>query len=242
MKKRIIPALAVLMCLNSVAFASSTSEYSGSGDNQAHVTDAGQYKTVVISKLPDDGSTPANTADSSIVYINQTTSSAFTSTIDFAIKENPSYGKYKVRLGSPSGAIETSYFYIGVDTPNSETDVAMTRVGEENIKEGYWNVGYVLETDFTTYNNANAVKVAYDEAENTTYANDSVNKVIIIGGYNKEAEKPNSYLGDWPQTILSGSGEVKLAFQINYVPTEYKDSITAYLSQNTVSDRKLVAE
>lgn len=237
-------ALAVASIISVTAFADSTATYTGSSDNEAEVTDADNYSVVLISKMPDNGSQSSVLNEGNLVYADQAVGNFSAATMNFMIKENPSYGKYKVQLISSSGDTETTYFYIGIDAPvdppGEENNFAMRRIGEEMIKEGYWNVGYVLETDFDTYNDSNSVRIAYDTQENDYPAN-SVYSDIVYGGYNKQAEKANSYLGDWPP-VLTGTGNVKLVFQINYVPEVYKDSITAYLSKASVTNIRKAAQ
>lgn len=227
--------LTAIMSMSANVFADEAT-YTGSSSNSAYLSFAGSaYDTVIITKVPDDSNVPL--PDEDIVYAGQYTDSVV-SPSTWLLKANPDYGKYKVVLGSETGKKKSMYFYIGIDNMDSANDTPMTRVGEEEITSGLWNVGYVLEISIADYNTANAVKIAYDENEDITYANDGENGSVTVGGYEKYAMKPNLYLGDWPQTI-SGEGTVKLAFQINYVPEEYKDSITAYLSKSIVSDQKL---
>lgn len=228
--------LTAMVSIGVTVFADNAA-YTGSSSNSAYVNYAANtYDTVIITKVQDASGAPLPEED--IFYAGQYSDYIASPTSTWLIKENPDYGKYKVVLGSEAGKKKSMYFYIGIDNMDSANDTLMTRIGEEEIKPGFWNVGYTLEVSIADYNAANAVKIAYDENEDTTYANDTVGGSVTVGGYKKQAMKPNLYLGDWPQTI-SGEGTVKLAFQINYVPEAYKDSISAYLSKGQLTDQKL---
>lgn len=230
---KIAPTAAIFaaaLISSATAFADSTAVYTGSETNEAEVTTA-DYSTILISKVDDDAD-PSDPVDASnVVYVNQA-ERTFEGTLDFLITADPLYGKYKVQFGSPQGDKETTYFYIGIDP--TDPDTAMTRVGEEEIAEGYWNVGYTFEIDLSEYdyNSINSVKVSFDSV---AIAN-SNNPDIITGGYSKEAQTEAK---NWP-AALSGSGIAKFAFQINRVPEMYKDSITVYFSEDELSDAWLL--
>lgn len=227
-------AFAAMLSVNTAAFASSTATYTGSAGNEAEVTETDGYNTVIISRVADE----ADPTDAdNIVYIDEA-ADVFSGTIDYLIKENPEYGRYRAKLGSKSSGTASMYFYIGIDKPSGDSSaVTMERVGEEPDPkgEGYWNVGYILEVPISQYNLFNSVKVSYDSGDN--YIENEAGD-IKTGGYNKVAEMAAPYYKNWPSNI-SGTGNVKLAFQINHVPAAYKDSITVYMSNSSVSDVKL---
>lgn len=216
--------LAVLATVNTNVFADSTATYTGSASNKVRVTDTDSYSTVLITKVSDNADQSDPLSSSSIAYVNQA-ASLFDAQMQFIIKSNPSYGKYKVVLGSESGDAESTYFYIGIDAIGD--DLAMTRLGEKQVDD-LWRVGYVITVTPEVYNESESIKVAFDS--NSVSNVISVPSTVTFGGYNlKEGGYPTG-------TVASGSGDIKLAFQINDVPGEYKDSITVFLSENELSD------
>lgn len=230
MRKRLgLVFFAVTLFSGITAFADSEAVYSGSENNRVNVTETASYKTVVINKVSDNADESDSFDMNKVVYMDQG-STSFEASASFMIKTNPSYGKYKVLLGSSSGDAESTYFYIGVDPPVSG-DGAMTRVGEE-LADGTYKVGYYTVVTPEEYNGFNSIKVGYDSS---VTANPEP-ATAVFGGYDlREKGYPAG-------TVASGSGNIKLAFQINDVPVEYKDSITVYLSADTVGSEKLNPE
>ena len=205
-----IAAFTVSLAIGITAFADSTATYTNTGDNTVNVTETGTYQTVMITKAND----PTN-----IVYLNQTDSNdLFASSAAFMLKEDASYGKYKVMLGNADGGTGSVDFYIGIDQPKT-TDIAMTRVGEE-LRSGLYSVGYKAELTAEEYNDASAIKVVYKDGTATK-----------TGGYNLKDGV------DYPE--MSGVGGINLLFQINGVDSAYQDSITVFLSKDELTDTKL---
>lgn len=217
------------------AYADSAATYTGSSGNAAEVTETDDYSIVLITKISGNENQTGILNEESIVYVDKVESAFPNAVTEFLIKANPTYGKYRAKLCSESGSTE-AIFYIGIDTLDG--DIAMTRVGEEIDPkgEGYWNVGYILEVPISDYNDFESVKVSYDSVDN--YIENSSISDIKTGGYNRVAEVSAPYYKNWPDNI-SGEGNVKLAFQIDHVLAVYKDSITVYMSNSSVSDTYL---
>lgn len=226
-----IAALVVFAATSATAFADGTAActavYTGSSSNETEVAGTADYSSVMITKVPDNADQTGNLDSSRIVYADQVDGTFTDALKDFLIKASPSYGKYKVQLGSSTGDAASTYFYIGVDKPDD--DIAMVRVGEKNVR-GYWRVGYSATVTPEQYNGCNSIKVAFDS--NPTVAGVTA-ETVTVGGYNLKE-------GDYPSgTVASGSGEIQLVFQINDVPNTpqaYKDSITVFLSSELLTN------
>ena len=148
-----------------------------------------------------------------VVYIDQA-DNVYTGVVPFLVKSAPAVGKYKVMLGSETGEPYQTYFYVGVDSLNS-SDIAMTRLQNEvqNADKTY-NIGYytVVAADYaSTYH---SLKVGY--TGNSKY-----------GGFDLSK--------NWDDTHYT-SGNLYLIFQLNDVPSDWKDSVTVFLSPDTVSN------
>ena len=145
-----------------------------------------------------------------VVYIDQA-DNKYTAAQSFLLKSDPAVGKYKVMLGSETGEPYQTYFYVGVDSLNS-SDKAMTRLQKEvqNTDETY-NIGYYTYLDANDAKTYKSLKVGY--------AGDKKYGGFDLSGGN-----------------YSGSGDLYLIFQLNDVPPDWKDSVTVFLSPDTVSN------
>ena len=150
------------------------------------------------------------------VYINQD-SSKFKASVDFLLKENPNYGKYTVRLGGENVTPTSTYFYVGVDAPK-QGDVAMKRLQneEQNADKSGYNIGYYTEVEADDVSKYNSLKVGF--ADHPTY-----------GGVDLDGDA-------WDKTHYSGSGDLYIIFQLNDVPSVWKDSVTVFLSTDEVGN------
>lgn len=218
--------VAVIVSYGVNVFADSDAAYSGSVSNEVDITDTNYYSTVLITKESDNADPNDLSAfSSSVVYMDEMDDTFTEALMHFMIKANPSYGKYKVSLGSWSGDTASTYFYIGVDTPSGDT--AMTRLGEKQV-DNLWRVGYAAVVDPGVYNACQSIKVAFDS--NPVANVISTPSTVTFGGYNLEED-------DYPQKpVATGEGDIQLAFQINDVPAVYKDSITVFLSASELSE------
>ena len=132
------------------------------------------------------------------------------------MKENPAYGKYTVQLGGENVDLAKTYFYVGVEP--KQGDVTMKRLqNEETTDKGTtYRIGYCAEIDSNYLSEYNSLKVGY--GGNAAY-----------GGFMLE--------GDWKDTHYEGGGELYLIFQLNDVPSDWKDSVTIFLSPDQVGDK-----
>lgn len=210
--KRIVclAALTAILSIGVTAFAEDTetftfpAEYIGGTSDTASVNAAG-YSTVLITKDEENGE---------IVYIDQA-DNVYSSGSDFLVKANPEVGKYKVTLGSETREPYQTYFYVGVDSLNSN-DKAMTRLHNEELNEaetGY-NIGYYTELAANDAKTYNSLKIGY--ADNVKY-----------GGFDLAG-------GAW-DTNYSGEGDLYLVLQLNDVPSAWRESVTVFLSPDQLS-------
>jgi len=210
--KRIVclAALTAVLSISVPAFADDANnftfpaEYTGGTSDTASVNADG-YSTVLIAKDEENGE---------IVYIDQA-DNVYSSGSDFLVKANPEVGKYKVTLGSETREPYQTYFYVGVDSLNSN-DKAMTRLQNEKLNEaetGY-NIGYYTELAARDAKTYNSLKIGY--AGNAKY-----------GGFDLTG-------GAW-DTNYSGEGDLYLVFQLNDVPSAWRESVTVFLSPDQVS-------
>ena len=211
--KRIVclAALTAVLSISVPAFADDANnftfpaEYTGGTSDTASV-DADGYSTVLIAKDEENGE---------IVYIDQA-DNVYTGVVPFLVKSDPAVGKYKVMLGSETGEPYQTYFYVGVDSPNS-ADKAMTRL-QNDEGSSTRKIGYYTTVSGNDYDNFTAIKVCY------------TNKgVLTYGGFP---------IDRWDETVYSGSGALKLIFQLNDVPEAWSDSISVYLTKDNLSDNK----
>ena len=149
-----------------------------------------------------------------VVYANQADTS-FDGSVDFLLKENPAYGKYTVQLGGENVDLAKTYFYVGVEP--KQGDVTMKRFqNEETLDKGKtYRIGYCAEVDTEYAKEYNSLKVGIDG--NAAY-----------GGFKLE--------GTWKETHFEGGGDIYLIFQLNDVPSDWKDSVTVFLSNDQVSE------
>ena len=201
-RQTILCTIPIIMAVQSVAFADFTDPawYTGDTRNKVEVGTSG-ICTVLITK---------ESENNKIVYVNQA-DDVFDGSIPFLLKENPEIGKYTVGLGSENGLKRETYLYVGADSNNSN-DLYMKRLQEEEQNEDNqtWNIGYYATVNETQYGNYTYLKVGYKEGDDTKYG--------------------SFLLRDGDYTSYSGEGDIYLIFQINNVPTAYKDSVAVYMS------------
>lgn len=183
----------------------------------AAATDAGRDEaTTTVTGASDYSTVFITDSSDNIVYVNQADSS-FSASTDFLLKENPDYGKYTVKLGNASGETTSTYFYVGIDAPK-QGDVTMKRLQneEQNADKSGYNIGYYTEVEADDVSKYNSLKVGF--ADHPTY-----------GGVDLDGDA-------WDKTHYSGSGDLYIIFQLNDVPSDWKDSVTVFLSTDKVGD------
>ena len=212
--KRIVclAALTAMLSISATAFADDAevftlpADYVGGSSDSATVNADG-YSTVLITKDEENGE---------IVYIDQA-DDAYSASETFLLKTDPAYGKYKVTLGSETGAYNT-YFYVGAYSDNNE-DIAMTRLqNEKDNEDGTFNIGYYTDVAADFAETYNSIKVAYAGAPS-------------YGGFD--------LADNWDDTHFEGEGRLYLVFQLNDVPSAMKDSVSVFLSKNTVGNERV---
>ena len=150
-----------------------------------------------------------------VVYVDQA-DGLFDAPMPFLIKANPDYGKYTVKLGGENIDPASTYFYVGVDAPK-QGDVTMKRLQNEETPDNgaTYRIGYYAEVEAGYASIYHALKVGYDG--NPKY-----------GGFD---------LGqNWDETHYTGGGSLYLIFQLNDVPSAWKDSVTVFLSTDEVGN------
>ena len=113
-------AAAVMVLFNAAVFADANASYTGAEGNAATVSGAGSYETICITR----GDGNVITADN-LVYINQA-EDVYSGSTSFMLRNNPAPGKYKVWLGTASGALTPTYFYI-MEAKEADTSMAYRR-------------------------------------------------------------------------------------------------------------------
>ena len=207
-------AILAIFAIQTAALADGFTEpaqYTG-GDVDTAQVNADGYKTVLITKDDSDGT---------IVYIGQA-ANAFEGEKDFLIKSDPAIGKYVLKMGSKDGrSTYQTYFYVGVDS-NNEEDLYMRRLqNERDNPDGSSDIGFYTTVSADIYNDYKSLKVGFKGGVTPPR----------YGGFSLKA-------GDYP-TSYSGEGDLYLIFQLNGVPSAYKDSAAVYLSKSDVSDSLL---
>ena len=216
--KRIVLIVAILYAMSlcgSVAYADNTAAYTGGSVNEAKITDTGNYSTVLITKASDDPIT-----DSSIVYVDQT-DRFFDAIMDFMLKENPSVGKYNVKLGRWDGTTATTTFYIGVNSnKGSAVDTPMTRLSytaettEGNTK--YYTAGFSIAPDISDYSSYKTLKVGYKKGDD-----------YIYGGFDLDKH--------WNPAVLSGEGSIMLVFVLDHITEDELPTVSVFLSKEELA-------
>ena len=206
-----IAALTAVLSIGITALAEDNGDFTYPAEYLGGASDtakvnAAGYSTVLIEKDDENGE---------IVYVDQA-DDAYTGAQSFLLKSDPDVGKYKVTLGSEANGAYQTYFYVGVDSSNP-ADKAMTRLQNEvqNKAETGYNIGYYTELAASEASTYKSLKVGY--ADNQKY-----------GGFDLSG-------GAW-DTNYSGEGDLYLVFQLNDVPSTWKDSATVFLSTDQVSD------
>lgn len=237
----------LFVCLVSVALllvgtaANADDNYDGYGNpydrdlNKYSKSDAASYYTVLIAK--GDSSISLDSED--IYYADQSTGSAFTAAMEFALKENPEPGMYTIRMASAPGSsgsgttLKNIYsvpyeatFAIGTETDNSDDlelewyPVSKTLEWEDDELGQTIAVAFVTATltksQLETYNSLK-VRGAYENGS---------------GGYYNIKYPLDTLLEKYDLTQISGSGDLRLAIQVNVTPVQYRNTISLYLSED----------
>ena len=208
MKKLLcLAALTAILSIGVTAFAEDTETFTFPAEYVGGTSDSASVDATGYSAVIIE----KDEDNGEIVYIDQA-DDVYTVAKTFLLKADPKIGKYKVTLGSKTSEAYQTYFYVGVDSTNN--DKAMTRLqGEEQTEDGY-NIGYyavVSSDDAQTYK---SLKVGYKNQPK-------------FGGFD---------LSDTlNETVFSGASSLYLIFQLNDVPSDWKDSVTVFLSPDQVS-------
>lgn len=202
-------ALICVTALAAAATASATS-YAATYDaaNQTVSATVPENKKTVVIMQGDETTLPTEANESKIVYMDEA-ETAFSSSVNFLIKENPAEGQYTIMLGG-DGAIEYQTFYVGMNSAAGDEPLEAA-VNEKVIgadgKETY-NVGYTGAVPLKTY------------------------KSVII------KTQKGDYMGfDVDMTSLEGSGTANVGIQINGVESVTGDNAIAnvWLSTRTIN-------
>ncbi len=217
--------MAMTISVNLVAHADAVEEFTFpaeyiGGDIPEVSVEATGRSTVLIAKENDNSNQSGDIDINNIVYANQT-NDIYSGTVHFFISD-PEYGKYLVKLGSKSGEIKSTYFYVGVDPEPG--DIAMNRLRneEQNMETDLttWNIGYYISITADEYNSYNSMKLGFEKPT------DSGSQLE----YFSFPLKTDEY------TEFSGEGMINLIFQVNEVPDAYKDSIAVFLSEENLNN------
>ena len=191
MKKAVILlAMSIVITVGTVAFA----DYTAAVGNDKNVTvewdNGATYSTVLITK---------NDESKSVAYLNQFTD-AFSSSIDFMLKDDATDGEYTIKMGNASGAVKLIAFTLTSTIDNPTEGVEMTKLGSEVSSAGYQN--YAFAVPAVKLGQYNAIKIVISEGDKTK-----------TGGFK---------LSDVLETQINDEAEVNFGLQINNVP----DSVT----------------
>ena len=211
--KRIVclAALTAILSIGVTAFAEDTETFTFPAEYIGGTSDTASVNAA-------DYSTVLITKDEEngeIVYIDQA-DNVYTGVVPFLVKSDPAVGKYKVMLGSETGEPYQTYFYVGVDSSNLD-DKPMTRLQNDEGADKR-NIGFFTTVSGDDYDDFAAIKVCYTNKGVLTYGGFPIDK--------------------WDETVYSGSGALKLIFQLNDVPEAWSDSISVYLTTDTLSENK----
>lgn len=154
-------------------------------------------------------------SENRIVYVDQD-DDTFDASVDFLIKTDPGYGKYNVKLGGEDVEAVNTYFYVGVEP--EEGDVTMKRLQNEETPDSgdTYKIGYYAYIESEDVEKYNSLKVGFDGNPK-------------FGGVDLDGDA-------WDKTHYSGSGDLYIIFQLNDVPSAWKDSVTVFLSTDKVGN------